>query len=154
MPKAALGVLAAAGYRRGRLQLALQGSYFPHSRGELAPVPGFDATGGEFSLRVLALVGCFEPTRARVGLCGGPELSHLRGQGFGVSAPRAGEKSWVSLLLGLRSALHLGSRLWLETAAEVAIPTLREEFALGGVGIVHRPSPAIARASLGLGITL
>jgi len=66
------------------------------------------------------------------------------------------ELTWNATVdeFGLRSALHLGSRLWLEAAAEVAIPTLREEFALGGVGIVHRPSPAIARASLGLGITL
>jgi hypothetical protein len=71
-----------------------------------------------------------------------------------VSSPRVGEKSWLSLLGGLRSALRLTGRLWLEASAEAVLPTQRERFELDHVGLVHRPSALIARASLGFGLTL
>jgi hypothetical protein len=154
LPKPALGGLFAVGYRAGRLQLSLQGSYFPQSRGEVASVPGFSATGGDFSLAALGLHGCFEPTPAHVALCAGPELGYERGVGFGVSSPAAGGKAWLSLAGGLRSALRLSGRLWLEAAAEAVVPTAREQFVLDAVGVVHSPSPVSGRASLGLGLTL
>jgi hypothetical protein len=154
LPRPALGGLLAVGYRVRRLQLSLQGSYFPNSRGEVASVPGFAATGGDFSLAALALHGCFEPTPAHVALCAGPELGYERGEGFGVSSPAAGGKAWLSVAAGLRSALHLWEKLWLEAAAEAVVPTWREQFVLDAVGVVHTPSPVSGRASLGLGLTL
>ena len=154
LPHPALGGSLTVGYRVRRLQLSLQGSYFPISRGEVPRVAGFAATGGDFSLLAAALLFCLEPTAARVGFCAGPELDHQRAEGFGVSSPRTGQKTWLSFSAGLRSALHLGGRLWLEAAAEAVVPTLREAFVLQGIGTVHRPSAAIARASLGLGLTL
>ncbi len=154
LPRPALGGLLAFGYGVRRFQLSIQGSYFPKSRGEVATVPGFRVTGGDFSLAALGVHGCFEPTPAHVALCAGPELSYERGVGFGVSSPAAGGKAWLSLAGGLRSALHLGGKLWLEAAAEAVVPTWREQFVLDRVGVVHTPSRVSGRASLGLGLTL
>ncbi len=154
LPRAAVGGLAALDYRAAPFQLSLQGSYFASRRGEVPKLAGFAATGGDFWLGAVSLLGCFEPTRARVGLCAGPELDYEQGRGFGVSAPGTGEKFWLSLVAGLRSSLHLSGRLWLDVSSEAVVPTLRESFVLQGIGAVHRPSAVSVRASLGLGLTL
>ncbi len=154
LPKPALGGLLAVGYRSGHFQLSLQSSYFPHSRGEIPSVAGYRVTGGDFSLLAFSLLSCLEPTWVRVALCAGPELNREQASGFGVSSPKTGVKSWFSLTGGLRSALRLSEKLWLEASAELVVPTLREEFVLESVGVVHRPAAVSARTSLGLGLTL
>lgn len=154
LPKPALGALLGLSYRAAPLQLALQAGYFPMSRGDAPRAAGLPAMGGDFSLANLALHACLEPTSARVALCAGPELSREQGRGFGVSDPKTGTKYWLSFSAGLRSALRLGGRLWLEAGAEAVLPTLREQFVLDSIGLVHTPAQLSARASLGLGLTL
>ena len=150
LPTVTLGGRARAGVALRRVRWAAYASYFPHSRQQLSGATGF--YGGDFRLLAIGVQSCLELQAARLDFeaCLGPELNQLRGESFGVSQLGDGSKAWVSGVLELGVRKSLFDWLAVELLGSGAVPTLRENFAIHGLGVVHRPGVAALRLSLGL----
>jgi hypothetical protein len=158
LPTFAMGVEARAGARIELFRLSLYGAYFPTSSKTATTLPDGRSAGGKFTLLAFGLRGCFAPSfgesRAGFSLCAGPEVETMRGTGFGVSVPAQGTKTWVAGAATAEGTLSVGGGLRLFLMISVVVPSVRERFALEGVGEVHQPSQLAGRAAAGFEWTL
>jgi hypothetical protein len=155
LPSPGAGLALGAGVEHAGVQLRALGTWLFEQRAALqgAEAPGL---GAELTLFTGALSVCAAPLGApgsavTVDGCAGWELGRLSGEGRGVLRPRVDAAWWSAprLDLGLRWALG-STGLELSALLTLAVPLVREDFVLGELGSVHRPSAAVGRAALGL----
>lgn len=155
LPEPALG--AALGLELGwpEVQLRALATLWLEQHAQLAGQPGL---GGDLALATGALLGCTTVFGARqdslaLGLCAGGELGRLSGSGTGVLTPRSGYSLWAAARAEVEMAWHVPStRLRLGAQLGMAVPFVRDDFVLDGIGAVHRPESLVARAGLGVGV--
>jgi hypothetical protein len=155
LPGSGAGVALGAGVEHGRFQLRALGTVLFEQRAALdgAEPP---APGAELGLVTGALSFCAAPfgspgSRLGVDGCAGWELGRLSGEGTGVLRPRADAALWSAPRIDVGVSWALGaSGLELGALITLALPLVREDFVLGELGSVHRPSAAVGRAALGL----
>jgi hypothetical protein len=110
--------------------------------------------GGEISLMTGELRGCREivPAALTVSLCLGGEVGVTDGIAFGILSPRHPRSPWVAPLLGFGVRPRLASGVWAWMSFDAAVPLIRPDYYIEGMGSVHRPWPIVARASMGVEI--
>lgn len=151
------GVALGAGVEHGRLALRALATWLFEQRAGLdaAAAPG---TGADLTLATGALSVCSAPlsrgSRWSVQGCAGWELGRLSGEGTGILRPRSGAAFWSAPRLDATLGWALGSNLELGAMLTLAIPLVRDDFVLGGLGSVHRPAPVVGRAALGINWTI
>lgn len=104
----------------------------------------FTAWSGE------ALIGAAMQLRnVHVGPEGGLELYHLSAESRGARDPGRGSGTWAAVVLGGVLRYAVSPRVALRLGLGVSFPITRPDFVIDGVGTVHRPAGASARAALG-----
>jgi hypothetical protein len=116
--------------------------------------PGSPEAGATLGLAGGGLLACSlipdAGTKIALRACLGVEAAWLSGAGTGISAPREAGIPWLAPRLDFaalvsipNTPLRLG--VWLTAAA----PLNRDEFAIEGVGRVHRPPSVVGRGAFG-----
>jgi hypothetical protein len=148
------GVALGAGLGRETLQLRALATLLLEQRATLdaGRAPG---AGADLALAAAALSLCAAPfatgSRWSVAGCAGWELGRLSGEGTGVLRPVAGAALWSAPRADATLAWALGSTgLELGAMFTLAVPLVRDDFVLAGLGSVHRPAPVVGRAALGI----
>ncbi len=160
LPRAALGGEARAGIALIPLRWAVYGAYWPAVERTLGALADGRAVGGTFTLLAFGVQSCLETplgvgaARLRLGACVGPELDLMRGESFGVNRGGTGQKAWLAAVGEVNARLRLSGHAWVVLRASSVVPTLRETFALQGVGVVHQPAAAAFRGALGIELQL
>jgi hypothetical protein len=151
-PGAGLGL--GAGLGRETLQLRALATLLLEQRATLdaGRAPG---AGADLALAAAALSVCAAPfaTGSSWSLagCAGWELGRLSGEGTGVVRPHTGAALWSAPRADATLAWALGSTgLELGVMLTLAVPLVRDDFVLAGLGSVHRPAPVVGRAALGI----
>lgn len=130
------------GWRAWRLELA--GLALLPRRAELAGDGGASAQIGWWAAQLGGCRRVFGPFEA----CAGSELGELRGEGFGVDAPRAARGTWFAETLSAvcTSSWPSPSGPWSwQLGSSLALAVVRPEFGFDGLGVLHRPSPVSGR---------
>jgi hypothetical protein len=78
----------------------------------------------------------------------------MRGEAFGVTSPASGSKAWLSGVLELGGRYELSPNWSIGIRAAGVLPSIRENFSVHNLGVVHRPATAALRISAGLELTL
>jgi len=151
LPAAAMGLQAAGRWHLGPATLEAHGAWWPGTTATMSDRPSI---GGDFRLVAAGVLACLSARSAGVSACFGPEVDHMTGKGNGVSSPGTGAATWVGPLVALRGEVPLTSWLSILLQAGAMVPLQRPEFVIEGAGVVHRPAPVAARASLGLVLEL
>jgi hypothetical protein len=156
LPRPGAGVALGAGVEQGRFQLRALATLLFEEHAALEGVAEPPGPGADLGLVTGALSVCAVPfgspgSRLGVDGCAGWELGRLSGEGTGVLRPRTDAALWSAPRIDVGVSWALGST-GLELGAQItlALPLVREDFVLGDLGSVHRPSAAVGRASLGL----
>jgi len=153
LPHVGAGFALGAGVGQGRLRLRAVGTWLFEQH---AALRGAEAAGpgAQFALVTAALSACAAPFGAVgpgwvVEGCGGWELGRLSGEGRGVLRPRSSAALWSAPRLDLAARWAFGSTgVELGAVLTLAVPLMREDFVLGDLGSLHRPSLAVGRAAL------
>jgi len=151
MPAVALGGTAALTLARDRFRAEARGAYWPARSQELAAHPG---TGGDLDLVVAGVAACWTARveRPELAACGGAEVDHLRGEGYGVDRPASGAATWLAVAAGGRASWPLSDALRLDAGLDGVLPTARPWFYLDGLGRLYRVAPVAARLSAGASV--
>jgi hypothetical protein len=150
------GLALGAGLGHANLQLRALATLLFEQRATLdaGRTPG---AGADLALAAAALSVCAAPfalgSRWGVHGCAGWELGRLSGEGTGVLRPHAGAALWSAPRFDATLGWALGS-LELGAMLTLAVPLVRDDFVLGGLGDVHRPASVVGRAALGINWTL
>lgn len=156
LPEPGLGTALGLELAWPAFQLRAMATLWLEQEARLSAQPG---PGGDLSLVTGALLACTSPfgtaqAPLALALCAGGELGRLSGSGTGVPVRRDGQSLWAAaraeadLFWSLPSTrLRLGAQLGL------AVPFVRDDFVLDGIGAVHRPANLTGRAGLGLGVS-
>ncbi len=147
LPEPSGGFEASAGVAFSAVALELSGSaWLPRSRVSDSKL----RAGGEFTLLGAELLVCSRPlTPARLGGCAGPAIRHMRGEGFGVSAPGHASATWAAATVEAFALLELSASFWLRATLGAEVPFRPPSFSLAGLGVVHSPSAVAGHAGLG-----
>jgi hypothetical protein len=155
LPASGAGVALGAGVEHGRFHLRALATVLFDKHAELVGAEP-PAPGAELGLMTGALSLCAAPfgspgSTLGVDGCAGWELGRLSGEGTGVLRPRTDAALWSAPRIDVGVSWALGvSGLELGTLLTLALPLVREDFVLGELGRVHRPSVAIGRVALGV----
>lgn len=156
LPKPGLGTALGVELGWPAFQLRAVATLWLEQEARLSDRPG---AGGDLALATGALLACTSAlgaARAPLGLalCAGGELGRLSGSGVGVPAPRDGQSLWAAARVEADVFWSVPStRLRLGAQLGLAVPFVRDDFVLDGIGAVHRPSSLAGRAGLGMGVT-
>lgn len=148
LPEPSVALEGSAGVDISIVSLQLSGSvWLPRSTISDANI----GAGGEFTLVGAELLVCTRPLSiAGAGVCAGPGLRHMRGEGFGVSDPGRASAVWPVAALEAFALVELARELWLRAALGAEFPFRSPSFSLAGLGEVHSPSPVAGHAGLGM----
>lgn len=123
-----------------------------------APLAGQPELGGDLALATGALLACTSAVRVganslALALCAGGELGRLAGSGTGVLNPRSGQSLWAAARTEADLVWRVpATRLALGAQLGLALPFVRDDFVLDGIGAVHRPASLAGRAGIGIGV--
>lgn len=149
LPGPGLGVVATVGVLHGAFRGELVGSrrFATQRAAEADP-----RVGGSFTQWWVGARGCGVPRLARVELplCGGLEGGRTVGSGTGLSSPRTSVQPWWALLVDAGLAWPVRPWLALTARATLAVPLLRQDFTIAGLGVVQRVGPVQGRGALGI----
>jgi hypothetical protein len=148
LPAPTIGATLLAAFRPGRTYLGLSGTYW---------MPRNVAFGGDgdgtFRFFTGSVVGCQRILDLGESVYTGPCLAleggAMSAESFGVRVPGRTTELWLAARGGARLAVELGRTVTLAVVIEAAVPFRRPSFVVEGVGVVHRPAPVSARASVG-----
>ncbi|AKU98614.1 hypothetical protein AKJ09_05278 [Labilithrix luteola] len=149
LPRAAFGPELQIGWANAGYRLDLGAAWFP-------PVSATvdTARGGDFELAVASLRGCRTwglGGRMAAGPCVAFEGGVMTGEGKGIRLPSAGKNSWFAARAGGLLTADAGiSPLRLALSLDAEVPMTHDEYAVDGVGVVHRNAAVAGRGSLGL----
>jgi hypothetical protein len=158
LPAPAFGAALGLELAWSRVQLRLSGTSFLTGHVDRRAVDG-SPRGADFSLALGTAHICAslfgDPSAAVfIPLCAGGELGRLAGIGRGVTVSRERAVAWVGALLesGVFWSIT-GSPLRLGALVAGVVPFNRDDFVLGGIGPMHRPGRAVARAALAVSVS-
>ena len=149
VPGGTAGVEGNLGWTLGAVHVELGGSYFAERRATLADR---DDVGATFRLGSMSARGCYQFQRDRLML--GPCLDigalWTKAQGFGPIARSEVSSVTPSVggALGIRWLISSSFAPFVRIGA--IVPVARPEFAVQGMGHVHRAAPVAVRGALGL----
>lgn len=150
LPAWAYGARATVGLLARHGSLDLRSTFWlPRTKAS----PSFAGAGGQFALAEAAIALCAGSDRSRTlaaGVCVGPAVEWMRGEGFGVTDPGSASALWPAAFVDGAVQIGLSRELALRAGvgaiAGWGIPT----FAIRQVGTIHAPHAVAARATLGL----
>ena len=88
-----------------------------------------------------------------VPLCAGADAGVLSGSGVSIARPERATAAWFAARADIGLLWEVpATRLRVEAMLTAAAPLVRDEFVVHGIGAVHRASPLVGRAALGLGL--
>jgi hypothetical protein len=153
VPDGTIGIEANFGWTLGSVHTELSGTYFLERRGTLEDR---DDVGATFRLGATSLRGCYQFARERLafGPCVDVGLQWTKAQGFGPIATR--EVSGVTPAIGSALGVEwLVSRYFVPYARlGGVVPLARPEFAVQGMGYVHRAAVVAFRGTVGFEVHL
>ncbi len=133
--------------RRLRAELSLGAG--PSQRATSAAVSN---AGGDFQLWSGSLQGCYGVFQgwASISPCAGLEIDSVSAAGFGADTPLRGAGTWAALAAGGLVSWEILPWLAVRAKMEALAPLYRYEFAIDGIGVVHRPARLAGHLLLGL----
>jgi hypothetical protein len=153
VPDGTVGLEGNFGWTLGNVHTELSGTYFLERRGTLAER---DDVGATFRLGDMSLRGCYQFARDRLafGPCVDVGLQWTRAQGFGPIASRT-VSGVTPAIGGAMGAEWLISRYFVPYARlGGVVPLARPEFAVQGMGYVHRAAVVAFRGTVGFEVHL
>lgn len=150
-PGGGLAATIGALYRRFRGEVT--GSYrFATSK----PAPVDPRVGGEFSQWTVGVRGCFVPRVVAVELpvCGGFDAGQTRAVGTGLRDSRSSAQPWLAGLGTVGLAWPVRARIAVFVRGSLAVPLVRQDFSITGLGLLHRIGPVQGRGLAGLEVRL
>jgi len=148
LPGAAPGVQVAAVGGIRAIGLRLGGIVFPDRSKQVS-----GELGGTFTLWAAsaALCGQAERQPTLLRLCAGSEFGRMSGTGLHTSHVLTGTSVWVAPLADLTGSWPLlDDSIRVYGSAVAAIPLIRRDFRVEGLGSVHQPGAFVGRLGLGL----
>jgi len=123
--------------------------------GLLLPAQEFSVGGSaktDFQLFGGGTRACLQPVQGNIGLvlCEGLEAGQIRASGKDLRRAQEGKVYWVAPTTTLLGLWAMTETLALAASAEAAIPLLRHEFFIDGIGTVHEIPGVTVRLGLGL----
>jgi hypothetical protein len=153
VPDGTVGIEGNFGWTIGSVHTEFSGTYFLERRGTLAER---DDVGATFRLGAMSLRGCYQFARERLafGPCVDVGLQWTRAQGFGPIAVH--QVSGVTPIIGGGlGAEWLVSRFFVPYArVGGVVPLARPDFAVQGMGHVHRAAVVSFRGTIGFEVHL
>jgi hypothetical protein len=157
LPRPALGLALGAEASWRRFELRLLGTMLLEQQTQVESASSPRA-GARLELFTGTALGCAAPLgdpRAELAplLCLGMELGQLAGEGTGVASPRRRGALWAAPVA--QAALSWtpdGSALRMALTLLGAAPLDQHEFALRGIGSVHRLPNVVGRIGFGVGL--
>lgn len=149
MPGPGLGVAAVAGVlRRGFRGEVLAGYRFATRQTS----PDDPRVGGSFTRWWVGVRGCGVPRLGAVELplCAGLDGGRTIGRGTGLRNWRRSTQPWWAALVEAGVVWPVRPWLALSARAALAVPLLRQEFTIDGLGLLHRVGPVEGRGALGV----
>lgn len=149
LPRLGGGVAALVGAQRRRLRGELLGTYRFATR---RAAPADPRVGGAFSQWTVGLRGCgvLRPGPLELPLCLGADGGQTIGQGTGLRSSRTTLQPWIAAVAATGLAWPVRPWLALTLRASLVVPILRQDFAITGLGNVHRVGPVAGRGLVGL----
>lgn len=153
LPGPGFGGTLGLGVIRRRLRADLLGSLRAPTR---EATTGEQDSGGRFHQWSVGGRGCFVPRAGPVELplCAGMEAGQVIGRGYGWRHLQTARLPWLAATASAGATLPLGRRLAAVAQAEAAVPLLRPDFAVEGVGSVLRVGAAQVRGLVGVELRL
>jgi hypothetical protein len=149
LPGPGLGVTATVGvlHRGFRGELVGARRFATQRAAEADP-----QVGGSFTQWWLGARGCGVPRLGRVELplCAGLEGGRTVGRGIGLPAPHTSVQPWWAGLVDAGLAWPVRPWLALTARATLAVPLVRQDFFIAGLGVVQRVGPVQGRGTLGV----
>lgn len=148
LPAPAFGGELVLGLRRGRFEVAVDGSLVAPAQATIATNP---AQGADIRLAELGARGCYAIADGtlQVGPCAGLHARWLSAQGFGTARPREASALFGVSSFGLLGRANLSTSVALRASVDAMVPLSRPVFEIDGGQSVYRV-PAIAlRIALG-----
>lgn len=149
LPRTAFGPEIQVGWAGAGYRVDVGAAWFPPVSASVDP-----QRGGDFELTVASLRGCRTwklGARVGAGPCVAFEGGIMTGEGKGILLPDAGKNSWFAARAGGLLTAEAGiSRLRWALSLDAEVPITHDEFAVDGVGVVHRNAVVTARGSVGL----
>ena len=153
VPGPGLGIAAAAGALRRGFRGEVVGGYRFATR---QAAPADPRVGGAFTRWWVGARGCGVPRLGAVELplCAGLEGGRTVGRGIGLRDSRTSAQPWWAAVVEAGVAWPVRPWLALTARATLAVPLLRQEFTIDGLGLVHRVGPVEGRGTLGVELRL
>ncbi len=147
LPGLALGAEGDISVNHGHLRIEGLGGYFGRRK---AQEP--DGRGGEFSLFLGGLLGCFQHELGRIALvgCAGGELGMIKAEGFGLRNPRLKSGPWRALRAQVGMGWEFSPDVRLTARLGVTVPLVRQQFVVDGATEVHQSEVATLRGLVGV----
>jgi len=148
LPGLAPGIEIAGLAGKGALGVRLSGLVLPNRT-----TLDSNNRGGRFTLLAASAMACGLSTRSSVivRICAGSEFGRLSGTGVNTTTSWTGTSSWVAPRIDLESSWPLfDDSLRLFGAGTLAMPMIRKEFSVSGLGLVHQTDQVIGRLGAGL----
>lgn len=143
------GLAGTVGVLHGRFRGELVGSHRFATRQAAASDP---RVGGELTQWSVGVRGCGVPQLGEVELplCVGLDAGQTVGRGTGLREPFTSAQPWLAGLAEAGVAWPVRRWLALTARASLAVPVLRQDFTITGLGVVHRVGPVQGRGLVGL----
>jgi hypothetical protein len=153
LPEPSTGPGIAIGVARSAWRLEAGAFYLPPRFGESENQV---TKGGDISLVGGHVVSCFVPVTEplELGPCLGMEAGTLHGEGVGVTSPASDDIGWLAARGGGRVAFGFGRSFAAILRADALARLGRAEFAIEGLGPVHRPGSVGLRLEAGIELGL
>lgn len=147
------GLAGAVGVLHGHFRGELVGAYRFATRRVAAADP---RVGGELMQWSVGARGCGVPRlgAVEVPLCAGLDAGQTVGRGTGLREPFTSAQPWLAGLAEVGVAWPVRPWLALTARASLAVPMLRQDFTITGLGVVHRVGPVQGRGMVGLELRL
>jgi hypothetical protein len=149
LPAPSPGTMVSFVFLFGANRVEIQGSAWLPEEGTAATKP---TAGGRLSLLAAGARYCRSVREGTIEVagCGSLEAGAIMGSGFGITMPVSGAAPWIAPGVGGLGLWNFSRYFSLALAIEGLIPVVRRDFAIEGLGSVHRPPPISARAFFGV----
>ncbi|MDC3952875.1 hypothetical protein [Polyangium jinanense] len=149
-PAPTVGFGAALSLFVGRYRLEAGISFLPT---RTFPFPNLDTATGDIDLTLAHVGACAAFLRRppfELGPCVSFEAGRIQSTSAGISSPGQGAAAWLAVSAGGRFTWTFARPVALVAGLGAGVPVVHPELAVSGLGAVHRASPVLGRAELGI----
>jgi hypothetical protein len=159
LPGPSIGPSLSGGFALSRLRLRVGATYFAPRFAEAPPEPGAPTRGGDVSLLVLGLAGCYSltPRAAELGVCADLEGGALLAVGRGFDHTNDAIKPWLGAGASVDLTVPISGPVALRVGIGAMVPfgrsPVRFQENTGGVTenhTIHQPFYVSGRAAVGV----